>query len=155
MFSLEAFLLVLCFLALSLGFMLLGLFVANLLTELGIDRKISSPFSVLMRVANLPPDLSLAIPFALMDVRAEQGYIVALREQGLSDTAITVYNLFRRPFTWVLHLYRYYIPIVLPALEPYTGSLYIATSFIPIAISTAVAIAYGRLHLSVARTSSH
>ncbi len=99
---------------------------ANLLTELGIDRKISRSFSVLMRVANLPLDLSLAIPFALMDVRAEQSYIVALREQGLSGTAIIVYNLFlRRPFTWVLHLYRYYIPIVLPALGPYTGSLYV------------------------------
>ncbi len=132
----------------SLVLMFIGFYVANVLISLGIDKYLSKYLSPLTKVANLPQQLSLAMPMALINVYAEQSYVTTLRSrEGLSDEVLITYNLLRRPFTWLLHLYRWYLPIIIPTLGLSVGLIYVLTSLCSIILSVILALIYGRLKL--------
>jgi len=124
----------------------LGVFIANLLIELGLARLISRPVAPLMELANLPTVFSVAAIVSIVDVRGGLSIVGSLREKnGIEDSAVVAYKLVARPFSTVFFLLRYYLPISLAALGLFVGSIYIALSFATAFISMALGIIYGRI----------
>jgi len=124
----------------------LGVFIANLLIELGLARLISRPVAPLMELANLPTVFSVAAIVSIVDVRGGLSIVGSLREKnGIEDSAVVAYKLVARPFSTVFFLLRYYLPISLAALGLFVGSIYIALSFATAFISLTLGILYGRI----------
>jgi hypothetical protein len=126
----------------------IGVFMANLLVELGLARLISRPLAPLMKLANLPPVFSVAAIVSIVDIRGGLSIVGSLREKnGIEDSAVVAYKLVTRPFSTVFFLLRYYLPISLAALGLFVGSIYIALSFATAFISMALGILYGRIRV--------
>jgi hypothetical protein len=126
----------------------LGVFLANLLTELGLARLVSKPVAPLMRLAKLPPAFSVPAIVSIVDIRGGLSIVGSLKEKnGIEDSAVIAYKLVTRPFSTVFFLLRYYLPISLVALGLFVGSIYIALSFATAFISMATGILYGRMRV--------
>ncbi len=131
----------------------LGVFLANILVELGFARIISKPLAPLMRLANLPPVFSVPAIVSIVDIRGGLSIVGSIRDKnGLEDSAVVAYKLVTRPFSTVFFLFRYYLPISIAALGLFVGSIYIALSFATAFISMVIGIIYGRIKVKKSLT---
>lgn len=86
-----------------------GVFLANLILELGFARLISKPLAPLLRFANLPTILASMI--TVIDVRGALDIVSSLREENrIDDSTVTAYTLITRPLLTAFYLFRLYLP---------------------------------------------
>lgn len=126
----------------------LGALTADILISIGWAEKAAFAFIPLMRAAKLPNKLSLPVLISMIDSRAEHSIVSSLlKKSEIGEAEVLVYNLITSPLSIVLFFYRFYLPVVIVSLGPFTGGIYILFSLITSLVSFAIGLAYGRIKL--------
>ncbi|MCX7822855.1 MAG: hypothetical protein N2260_05375 [Syntrophobacterales bacterium] len=119
---------VLSFTVPTLLIMAVGLAVAEILMETGILYKISKLGRPLSRFANLPEVCGVAIATAMLSFLAANTMLQSMRENKvLTDRETLLASLLTGVVAPVKETFTYHLPVILPALGLYTGTIYIAT----------------------------
>ncbi|WP_418280904.1 nucleoside recognition protein [Halorubrum sp. DTA98] len=107
-------------------FISVGVFAANVAVAFGAVRHIAGVASYLTRPANLPDEVGTAILTTAASTTAGYATLAEYRESGLlDDRATLVAVMINTFFGFVQHVFTYYVPVMLPILGWYTGTLYV------------------------------
>jgi len=124
----------------------IGVFLADILFSIGLHRKIGRFLEPLLRLANLPRELSIPMITGVIDSRAEHAIVSSLvKTNVLSHREVVVYNLVSLPFGGSRAIIQYVLPIAIAGLGVATGSLYIALSILGLFIGMLLGIIGGRI----------
>ncbi|MEJ5300266.1 MAG: hypothetical protein WHS38_04675 [Thermodesulforhabdaceae bacterium] len=105
-----------------------GLAVAEVLVETGIIMKISKIGRPLSRFAGLPDACGFAIITATVSFVAANSMLQDMRENKiLTDRETFLASLLAGSIAPVKELFTYHLPVILPALGLYAGSVYMGT----------------------------
>lgn len=125
-----------------------AIIVANILNEFGVIRRISFVFKPLVKIANLSEESSLAVVTYLASGSAAMAMLAGFREQRVISERETIIAAFVSSFfSFVNHLFIYFIPVVVPLLGLVAGILYITARFFVSACVTATAVIAGHFML--------
>ena len=129
----------------------IAVYIANVAVAFGLVQKIAGLSKYLTGPANLPDDVGTAILTTAVSTTAGYAMLADLRESGyLDDRATLVAVIMNTFFGFTQHVFTYYIPVLLPILGVYVGTLYVASrALIALAISI-VGIVAGATLLSEA-----
>ena len=104
-----------------------GVFGANVAVAFGAIRHIAGVAGYLTRPANLPDEVGTAILTTAASTTAGYATLAEYRESGLlDDRATLVAVMINTFFGFVQHVFTYYIPVMIPILGWYTGTLYVS-----------------------------
>ncbi len=126
-----------------------AVYLANVAVAFGLVQKIAGLSKYLTGPANLPEDVGTAILTTTVSTTAGYAMLADLRESGyLDDRATLVAVMMNTFFGFTQHVFTYYIPVLIPILGIYVGTLYVASrAVIALAISL-VGVAAGAMLLS-------
>ena len=120
-----------------------GAFLSNLLHEAGVFARIEPHLRPVVKYFKLPTFLLPAIASSLVNLRLEHVIIYSFYSKGLlSDRFIIYYNLLMSPLRHINIMICYLIPISLPTLGLYAGSLYIMLLYIKSILVSLLGITY-------------
>jgi len=129
-----------------------GVFLADIFFSTGFHRKLGRFLEPLLRLANLPEELSIPMITGVIDSRAEHAIVSSLVKSNiLSHREVVVYNLVSLPFSGSRAIIQYVLPIAIAGLGPAIGSLYTVLSILGLFIGMLLGIISGRI---VARSSN-
>ena len=104
-----------------------GVFAAHVAVAFGAVRHIAGVAGYLTRPANLPDEVGTAILTTAASTTAGYATLAEYRESGLlDDRATLVAVMINTFFGFVQHVFTYYIPVMIPILGWYTGTLYVS-----------------------------
>ena len=104
---------------------LVGLFTAGFLSELGVLSSISSLARPLVVIANLPEVCASSFVLSLGSTVAANGMIARFREDGLvEDREVFLCAMINSIPAYIREIFTYQIPVVIPALGLAAGSIY-------------------------------
>ncbi|AEA47496.1 nucleoside recognition domain-containing protein [Archaeoglobus veneficus] len=129
--------------------LVIAIVIANILSEFGVIRRISFIFKPLIRFANLSEESALAVVTYLASGSAAMAMLAGFREQRVISERETVIAAFVSSFfSFVNHLFVYFIPVVIPLLGLTAGMLYITARLFVSMCVTATAVIAGHFLLS-------
>lgn len=133
--------------ALFLASSIVGLFIACLLNGSGLVRKAERLIRPLLGPAGLPPSLLPAIVSAIVNAsRAEHMIIYDYYKRGLMDDDGVVYYVISTGYLRGVGVVLLHVgPVVLAALGPALGSIYLALLYLKYVINSLIGIAYGKV----------
>lgn len=112
----------------TLLIMAAGLAASEVLMETGLLRKISKIGRPLGRLANLPEACGVAIVTAMFSFLAANAMLQSMRENKvLTDRETLFASLLTGVVAPVKETFTYHLPVILPALGLYAGTVYIVT----------------------------
>ncbi len=123
--------------------LVLAITLANVLSELGIIDKIAWIIRPLVRFANLSPESGLAVITYVASGNAGSAMLAGFYENGVIGEKETIIASFVSSFfSFLNHVFVYFIPVVIPLLGLQAGILYIsARMFISLCVTATAAIA--------------
>ncbi len=108
-------------------FITVGVFAANVAVAFGLIRYVAGVSGYLTRPANLPDEVGTAILTTAASTTAGYATLAEYRESGfLDDRATLVAVVINTFFGFVQHVFTYYVPVLIPILGWYTGTLYVS-----------------------------
>jgi len=108
-------------------FITIGVFAANVAVAFGLIRYVAGVSGYLTRPANLPDEVGTAILTTAASTTAGYATLAEYRESGfLDDRATLVAVVINTFFGFVQHVFTYYVPVLIPILGWYTGTLYVS-----------------------------
>jgi len=123
-----------------------GVFLADILFSIGFHKKIGKFLEPLLKLANLPKELSIPVITGVIDSRAEHAIVSSLvKTNVLSHREVVVYNLVSLPFSGSRATIQYVLPIAIAGLGPVIGSIYVALSILGLFIGMLLGIIGGRI----------
>ena len=126
-----------------------AVYLANVAVAFGLVQKIAGLSKYLTGPANLPDDVGTAILTTTVSTTAGYAMLADLRESGyLDDRATLVAVVMNTFFGFAQHVFTYYIPVLVPILGFYVGTLYVASRALIALVITIVGILAGALLLS-------
>ncbi len=132
--------------ALIFTLMYVGMLLGFLVSELGLEPRVSKIVSPLVRIARLPDEAGLAILTYAFSPAAAHGLLGALYERGVvGDVDVIAAILVGSLMVRIYYLLRFYIPYALPVLGPVLGGAYIAYAFTASLLMASIGVAYARL----------
>jgi len=122
-----------------------GLFIAGLLSELGILSSISSLARPLVVIANLPEVCASSFVLSLGSTVAANGMIARFREDGLvEDREVFLCAMINSIPAYIREIFTYQIPVVIPALGLAAGSIYGLIFMVTALVKIVLVIILGR-----------
>ncbi len=120
-----------------------AIIVANVLNELGIIERISWIIKPIVSFANLSPESGLAVITYIASGNAGSAMLSSFYEQGIIGERETIIASFVSSFfSFLNHLFVYFIPVVIPLLGIKAGLLYIsARMFISLCVTLTAILA--------------
>ncbi len=101
---------------------------ANVLSELGVINRISWIIEPLVRFSNLSREAGLAVITYIASGNAGSAMLAGFYEQGvISERETIIASFVSSFFSFVNHLFVYFIPVVIPLLGLQAGLLYITS----------------------------
>ena len=129
----------------------IAVYIANVAVAFGLVQKIAGLSKYLTGPANLPDDVGTAILTTTVSTTAGYAMLADLRESGyLDDRATLVAVIMNTFFGFTQHVFTYYIPVLIPILGLYVGTLYVASRALIALAITVVGIVVGAMVLSEA-----
>jgi len=126
-----------------------AVYLANVAVAFGLVQKIAGLSKYLTGPANLPDDVGTAILTTTVSTTAGYAMLADLRESGyLDDRATLVAVMMNTFFGFAQHVFTYYIPVLIPILGFYVGTLYVASRALIALAITVVGILAGAMLLS-------
>ncbi len=127
----------------------IAVYLANVAVAFGLVQKIAGLSKYLTGPANLPDDVGTAILTTTVSTTAGYAMLADLRESGyLDDRATLVAVIMNTFFGFTQHVFTYYIPVLIPILGLYVGTLYVASRALIALAITIVGIIVGAMVLS-------
>jgi len=127
----------------------IAVYIANVAVAFGLVQKIAGLSKYLTGPANLPDDVGTAILTTTVSTTAGYAMLADLRESGyLDDRATLVAVMMNTFFGFAQHVFTYYIPVLIPILGIYVGTLYVASRALIALAITVVGIFVGAMLLS-------
>ncbi len=124
----------------------LGLFLAGILVELGLLNRISSISRPLVSVAHLPEICASSFIVSLGSTVAANAMVARFKEDNsLENSEVFLCTLINSIPAYIREIFTYQIPIVVPALGLFAGSLYALIFMVTAVIKVLVVITVGRL----------
>ncbi len=120
-----------------------AIIVANVLNELGVIERISWIIKPVVSFANLSPESGLAVITYIASGNAGSAMLSSFYEQGIIGERETIIASFVSSFfSFLNHLFVYFIPVVIPLLGIKAGLLYIsARMFISLCVTLTAILA--------------
>jgi len=132
----------------------IAVYLANVAVAFGLVQKIAGLSKYLTGPANLPDDVGTAILTTTVSTTAGYAMLADLRESGyLDDRATLVAVMMNTFFGFTQHVFTYYIPVLIPILGIYVGTLYVASRALIALAITLVGILAGAMLLSEANVN--
>ncbi len=129
----------------SFVYVALGLLLASLAVEYGALDIIASALRRVTDRLGLDPEAASVIPLFLASPSAAHGLLAGLlEEKRVSWESVVAAVLLAAPFTYVYHLIRWHIPVVLPLLGLSVGLAYIAFSAVPSTVKALLGVLYAK-----------
>ncbi len=123
--------------------LILAITLANILSEFGIIDRISWVIRPLVRFANLSPESGLAVITYIASGNAGSAMLAGFYENGvISEKETIIASFVSSFFSFLNHVFVYFIPVVIPLLGIQAGVLYIsARMFISLCVTVTAAVA--------------
>ncbi len=127
-------------------FIFIGIFLANVVMELGLIKHLTRPLIPLAKVAKIPNEATVVPAVFMLDGTAAHSTLASLIDKGCVSeseaiTTVLISSASRRIGT----LLRYYLPVAVPALGFSLAIEYVAFSFVGSMLSIGIGFLYGRL----------
>lgn len=123
----------------------LGLFLAGILVELGLLNSISSISRPLVSVGHLPEICASSFIVSLGSTVAANAMVARFKEDNsLENSEVFLCTLINSIPAYIREIFTYQIPIVVPALGLFAGSLYASIFMVTAIIKVIVVIIVGR-----------
>lgn len=133
----------------------LGLAVAEFLSETGILQKVSRIGRPLSRFARLPEACGVAIVTATVSFLAANAMLQSMRENKvLTDRETFFASLLTGAVAPVKEMFTYHLPVILPALGLYAGSVYVATLWLGSLALLLFVLIFGRIFMKDRKADS-
>ena len=123
--------------------LVIAITLANILSELGVIDRISWVIRPLVRFANLSPESGLAVITYVASGNAGSAMLAGFYENGvISERETIIASFVSSFFSFLNHVFVYFIPVVIPLLGLQAGLLYIsARMFISLCVTITAAVA--------------
>ncbi len=123
----------------------LGLFFAGLLVELGILNRISSISRPLVSVAHLPEICASSFIVSLGSTVAANAMVARFKEDNsLENREVFLCTMINSIPAYIREIFTYQIPIVVPALGLFAGTLYAMIFMVTAIVKILIVIILGR-----------
>lgn len=124
----------------------LGLFLAGIFVELGLLNRISSISRPLVSVAHLPEICASSFIVSLGSTVAANAMVARFKEDNsLENSEVFLCTLINSIPAYIREIFTYQIPIVVPALGLFAGTLYASIFMVTAVIKVLVVIIVGRM----------
>ncbi len=128
--------------------LVIAVIIANILSESGIIRRFSGLLSPIIRFANLSEESALAIITYIASGSAGSAMLAGFHERkAISENETIIASFVSSFFSFINHLFVYFIPVVLPLLGLTAGVLYISARLFVSFCVTATAVIAGHFML--------
>ena len=105
-----------------------ALLITELLLELGILKKLEFIGKPLVKLAHLPSESAIAFIISIGSPRAASTMLAGLRQKGIISTKEILLSVLLNGFpTYIKETFTYQFPIIMPALGPKIGLIYLFT----------------------------
>ena len=129
-----------------LPIMFLCLYGTELLTQLGVLKKLEPMGRPLARIARLPPISAITFITGVGSTVAANTMLAAYRSDGeLSDRELVLSSLLNSIPVYIREVFTYQLPVVLPLLGPWIGIIHLMTFWLSGLLKLAFIIIGGRL----------
>ncbi len=123
--------------------LVIAITIANILSELGLINRISWIVNPIVKIANLSPESGVVIITYIASGNAGSAMLSNFYEQGIISERETIITSFVSSFfSFLNHVFIYFIPVVIPLLGLKAGLLYIlARMFVSLCITITAIVA--------------
>jgi len=128
--------------------LVIAIVIANILSESGVIKRFSKIFNPLIRFANLSEESALAIVTYIASGSAGSAMLAGFHEkEAISERETVIASFVSSFFSFVNHLFVYFIPVVVPLLGLTAGVLYISARLFVSGCVTLTAVIAGHFML--------
>ncbi|PTD93767.1 hypothetical protein C9439_06885 [archaeon SCG-AAA382B04] len=136
-----------------LPIVVIGVYLGNFFSELGLIQKLSIASYPIIKLANLPNEAGASITSMLASPAASYSMLANFYEKGILTEKETIITTFTNTFFFYIRtIPTYYLPFVVPILGLKTGLIYITVRLFISFISTLVGVFIGYLYLEPRET---